>query len=89
MFHGIRDLTVLPGDVFLKLAWRLTAYEGAMHNRALAVAAKSPGAAEAAPPQATAGGAPVTPGARQVPATKAALQGTREFAGIFSFGKSG
>lgn len=76
----------LPGRVFCRLAWRLTAYQSVTRARALAMLEEH----EAAHPGTTARGQQATPPQPQrreeVPATRTALESTEAFNGIFSFG---
>jgi hypothetical protein len=81
--HGIRDMTKLSGAAFLKMAYRMSAYESVMQAR---YREQDGGSQQASP-----GGAaqPRSGGQREmVPATKAALQANPVMAGIFSFGSS-
>jgi hypothetical protein len=85
VLHGVRDITTLSGRAFLRLSFRLTAYQGVMRERFTAMVQEQ----ENGPSQAPAVSYPAAqqrPGASVVPATKAALQAEPAFAGIFSFG---
>lgn len=89
VFHGIRDITTLDGPAFFRLAFRLTAYQGVMAARRAtamhAEQAQDPGRAMAG-----AQGGPMYGGEQQrrvTPSTKAALQASPAFKGIFSFAK--
>lgn len=80
--HRIPDMTVLPGPVFFKLAYRLTAYRGVM--RELALAEEHDEQPPARPAPAAAPG-----GRRMVQPDRAALESEPAFNGIFSFGTAG
>lgn len=79
----------MPGPRFFAWAFRMPAYQGVMRERVVALATSegTPGSAPSAP----AGHVPAPPAGRGqrtvVPATKAALQSEKAFAGIFSFSK--
>ncbi|MGA5820805.1 hypothetical protein ACPC54_23430 [Kitasatospora sp. NPDC094028] len=77
VFHRIPDVTVLDGPAFLRLAWRMTAYEGVMRARAAATQHNDP---ETSPRMA--------PGRREEinPGTRTALMADPAFAGLFSYG---
>ncbi|MEV7770587.1 hypothetical protein [Kitasatospora sp. NPDC086791] len=79
VFHRIPDVTTLDGPTFLRLAWRMPAYEGVM--RAAALAAR----------EADTGPAPrMAPGRQEEinPGTRTALMADPAFAGLFSYGSS-
>jgi hypothetical protein len=79
----------LPGRTFCRLAWRLVAYESVTRARFLSEQAlHQAGPGTAAPAQLPAFAQPATHAGRvMVPATKAALQSTAAFKGIFSFAR--
>jgi hypothetical protein len=80
--HRVPDITALSGRAFLRLAHRLTAYQGVMRERFTALMREQEG-----PPQVPQYGAPQQrPGVTEIPATKAALMSHPDMAGIFSFG---
>ena len=76
--HGIRDIGSIPGRVFFRLAFRLTAYQGVMRERVTALLREQEDGAPQYGSQ--------RPGVTEIPATKAALSAHPEMAGIFSFG---
>jgi hypothetical protein len=84
--HQVRDVTVLDGASFLRLAWRLPCYRGAMREAVLRQQQEreEPSPASRAAPQYAS--ARPDPQRRHVPATKAALMTDPAFKGIFSFG---
>jgi hypothetical protein len=87
--HGIRDITTLSGPAFFRLAFRLSAYQGVMAARR-ATAMQAEQAAEPRPAMASAQASPMYSGEqprRVTPSTKAALQASPAFKGIFSFAK--
>jgi hypothetical protein len=82
VFHRVDDITVLDGATLMRLAWRLPAYQGAMHIRVQQAQADEPdmGAPVAPPGPAASGGAEWNPG------TKATLMADPALKGLFSFG---
>lgn len=82
VFHRIPDITELDGPTFLRLAWRMPAYEGVMRARTTAAHQENGGA----------GGTPhVAPGRHEEinPGTRTALAADPAFAGLFSYGSPG
>lgn len=80
----MQDITALSGRTFLRMAFRLTAYQGVMRERALEQVRQEQ---EGRTPQASSGYQPVQgQQPRQVvPGTMVALQAEPAFRGIFSF----
>jgi hypothetical protein len=94
VLHHIRDITVMRGPVFFRLAWRLPAYQGAVRAALMAQqqAEENPGQ-EGQWPHAAGGlgDRTASPSAarRVVPATRGALSLDGAFKGIFTFGNAG
>ena len=92
--HGVRDVMLLSGPAFFRGATRLPAYRGVMRERLLAEQRDEPAQpqqssrAQSYAPQPAIGSGPQrdAQGRDVIPATKAAIQGHPELAGIFSFG---
>lgn len=78
--HHIHELSTLTGPAFFRLAFRLGAYEGVIAAR-MREARQQEGASQQASPY-----APPQQQREMVPATRAALENTEGFKGIFSFG---
>lgn len=80
VFHRVPDITALDGPTFLRLAWRMPAYEGVMRARATVAQEENAGTT----PQ-------MAPGRREEtnPGTHTALMADPAFAGLFSYGSPG
>jgi len=79
--HGVRDIASMPGRVFFRLAFRLTAYQGVMRERITSALQEQEGT-----PQPQYGAPRHREGVTEIPATKAALSSHPDMADIFSFG---
>lgn len=83
VFHRVDDITALDGPTFLRLAWRLPAYQGVMRARLLAEQQDADGdrpAPSRSAAQASGDDRDWNPG------TKATLMADPNLKGIFSFG---
>ncbi|MEU8920293.1 hypothetical protein AB0D10_05055 [Kitasatospora sp. NPDC048545] len=81
VFHRIPDVTVLDGPTFLRLAWRMPAYQGVMQARAAAYQ-EADTSAGATPRMAPGRHEEINPG------TRTSLMADPAFAGLFSYGSS-